>query len=183
MPRSSTPRPAARGPQCAANFLRRGGLRAGSAHAYTDDSITYGMCNIGCELALAFRTLATVCVYFLVKQHRAELADVRTLFTRLWSRILGRIRPSQVNRVRFHRNSRLDSFRQIPRGALRQALCLGPRGVHGPPSHSLARALGGAESMLGDGEDDGGVVDVDLGGSRAPYHEFEDDDAPGESRM
>jgi hypothetical protein len=46
-----------------------------------------GTCDVWCEFALSFRTLATVLLYFAAREHRKELFNVRELFRRLRTRI------------------------------------------------------------------------------------------------
>lgn len=48
---------------------------------------TYGQCNLWCELALAFRSLATVAVFLLPRDRRVELTDVRLLWSKLRNRL------------------------------------------------------------------------------------------------
>lgn len=56
----------------------RSTAQAGSvAAAGNDPNITYQTCDVWCELALAFRSLAVVVVYFLPRERRAELINVR----------------------------------------------------------------------------------------------------------
>jgi hypothetical protein len=55
-----------------------------------NNSVThYGYCDEVCELVLAFRSMVTVFVYFARREHRAELADVRTMWKRLRARVAG----------------------------------------------------------------------------------------------
>eukprot|EP00037_Helgoeca_nana_P031308 m.398176 g.398176 ORF g.398176 m.398176 type:complete len:1112 (+) comp28369_c0_seq2:30-3365(+) len=61
----------------------------GGASADTNTpNIVYGTCDIWCEFILAFRSLATVAVYYRSRERRAELVDVRTTL-RLLSRRFG----------------------------------------------------------------------------------------------
>ena len=70
---------------------------------YSNNAIEYGDCNAVCELVLAFRSMTTVAVYFVRREHRTELADVHTMWKRLKERVGGWFRPSlrHTSGVRF----------------------------------------------------------------------------------
>eukprot|EP00037_Helgoeca_nana_P028967 m.344043 g.344043 ORF g.344043 m.344043 type:complete len:749 (+) comp27876_c0_seq4:228-2474(+) len=55
---------------------------------YSSETMSFGVCDVTCELALAFRSLATVCVYFWAKEHRADLGAAN-LLTKFWHRAVG----------------------------------------------------------------------------------------------
>ena len=70
----------------------------------TNHEITYGTCDVICELALSFRSLASVVVFFWRRENRVALISVRTLCRRFASRARRGFRhappPRLVNRVR-----------------------------------------------------------------------------------
>ena len=78
---------------------------AGNADSYykSNSAIEYGDCEVVCELVLAFRSLATAVVFFARREHRSELADVRTLWRRLRARVTMWCLPSKrtTSGVRF----------------------------------------------------------------------------------
>ena len=51
--------------------------------------ITVGKCDVVCELILAFRSMATVAVYFYPREHRTEVYHVRVMWRRLRARVSG----------------------------------------------------------------------------------------------
>eukprot|EP00035_Acanthoeca_spectabilis_P016995 m.354855 g.354855 ORF g.354855 m.354855 type:complete len:772 (-) comp16596_c0_seq3:195-2510(-) len=75
-------------------------------------SLSYGTCDVWCELALAFRSLATVVVYFYQREHRIEVANAKTLGRRLSSRIR-RALGANAGTVQFQ-NEGLEHVRMIP---------------------------------------------------------------------
>lgn len=50
---------------------------------------TYGTCDVWCELALSFRSLATLAVYILPRERRRELLAVRATWRRFGERAHG----------------------------------------------------------------------------------------------
>lgn len=58
----------------------------------------FGSCNLWCEFALSFRSIATVAIYLRSKQRRVELFSLRTLCHRLCNRLCGNgtMKPYQV---------------------------------------------------------------------------------------
>jgi hypothetical protein len=54
--------------------------------------VTYGTCDVWCEFVLAFRSLGTVAVYLLSREHRAELFGVRTTWRKICARVAGCVR-------------------------------------------------------------------------------------------
>ena len=70
-----------------------------SASFYVDDSEDPYQtinCQHVCELVLAFRTLATVRVYFSAKECRDQLADWRSLRSKMWGRMQHQLCCGQV---------------------------------------------------------------------------------------
>ena len=70
------------------------GSSAHTAHASADHNndnpdITYGTCDVWCEFVLAFRSLATVAVFFSSRARRAELANPRNVGMLLLRRVTG----------------------------------------------------------------------------------------------
>jgi len=65
-----------------------GAQSTGHTSIARDGSLSYRTCDVWCEFALSFRSLAAVAVYFWPRQHRAELWDVQTMFRNLWMRVL-----------------------------------------------------------------------------------------------
>lgn len=66
------------------------------------------------QLALAFRSLATVAVYFYQREHRIEVANAKALGRRLSSRIR-RAMGANAGTVQFQ-NEGLEHVRMIPQG-------------------------------------------------------------------
>jgi hypothetical protein len=58
--------------------------------AFTD--LSYGTCDVWCELTLAFRSIGTVAVYLVSRKRRAELVAVRTTWRKLCTRVVGCVR-------------------------------------------------------------------------------------------
>lgn len=65
-----------------AEFKRSGAAASGS------DNVTFGMCDVGCEFALSFRSLATVAVYVAQRERRAEVVAFGATFSKLASRVV-----------------------------------------------------------------------------------------------
>lgn len=81
-------------------------------------AISYGVCDTACELALAFRSLATVIVYFLRKERRQEAWALGTLWARLKSRS-GKFFFSAFGRSVHFDEDRLERVQMIPSGECR----------------------------------------------------------------
>jgi hypothetical protein len=106
---------------CATNSGVGSNSKEASSNAM-DTSLSYGFCDVACELTLSFRTLGTIAVFLSIKQYRDELFDYRTLFRRLWSRLKKPFRHSKSGTVRFN-DDELEAVRLIPSGAY--LTCLG----------------------------------------------------------
>jgi hypothetical protein len=63
-----------------------GGSAAGNAGNLAD--FTYGTCDVWCEFALSFRSLATVVVYLVPRERRVELSAVCVTFRKLCNRVV-----------------------------------------------------------------------------------------------
>eukprot|EP00038_Savillea_parva_P029806 m.73591 g.73591 ORF g.73591 m.73591 type:complete len:1221 (+) comp8848_c0_seq1:376-4038(+) len=58
--------------------------------AVGSSTLAYGACDVWCEFALAFRSMATVLVYLLPsRKRRAEFVSVCTTIQKLWARAIG----------------------------------------------------------------------------------------------
>jgi hypothetical protein len=64
--------------------------------------ISYKICDVACELALAFRSLATVMVYFASRQNRSQLLAVGTLGRRLRDRVTNMMWKTRRGKVEFN---------------------------------------------------------------------------------
>eukprot|EP00035_Acanthoeca_spectabilis_P036848 m.42158 g.42158 ORF g.42158 m.42158 type:complete len:809 (-) comp8290_c0_seq1:120-2546(-) len=93
-------------PACvmATDFCRNasGASSGATSLGFTSLAVSYGTCDVWCEFALAFRSLATVCVYFASRDRRHELWAGRALCRRLGGRIRNGIWGNdRKGRVRF----------------------------------------------------------------------------------
>lgn len=78
---------------------------------------TVGQCDVICELVLAFRSLATVLVYFYPRENRVELFHVRVMWRRLRTRVAGWFLSSQRRHssgVRFHNHAMIKEIVILP---------------------------------------------------------------------
>ena len=71
---------------------RSGAITEGQEVSFTGsgsaEAISYGTCDVWCELVLAFRSLGTVMVFLLPAERRTELFGIRTTFRKLCQRVL-----------------------------------------------------------------------------------------------
>jgi hypothetical protein len=88
-----------------------------SSNIQGNHALSYGLCDLACEMILAFRSLATVVAYFCWREHRAEAFDVRTLATRMRSRLASCFgKPGQQSRrVKFASYEHINQVFVIPR--------------------------------------------------------------------
>ena len=78
---------------------------------------TVGQCDVICELVLAFRSLATVLVYYYPRENRVELFHVRVMWRRLRTRVAGWFLSSQRRHssgVRFHNHAMIKEIVILP---------------------------------------------------------------------
>eukprot|EP00035_Acanthoeca_spectabilis_P002220 m.86004 g.86004 ORF g.86004 m.86004 type:complete len:786 (+) comp11433_c0_seq1:411-2768(+) len=82
---------------------KHSGAQVGDQQDNTDGTfyLSYGLCDVWCELILAFRSLATVLLYFSWRENRQQLWAGRTLLRRLGGRLLGCVPGRRSGRVRF----------------------------------------------------------------------------------
>jgi len=83
-----------------------------TAHQRSNRHVIYGSCDVWCELALSFRSLATVVVYFSLRENRRQLTAVRTLWRRLIARLADIFRVRRAAKVTFD-NGALERVRML----------------------------------------------------------------------
>ena len=105
-------------PACvmATDFCQNNSQAHGESQLFRSNQISVGQCDVLCELVLAFRSLATVAVYFYSREHRIEVFHVRVMWRRLRDRVMGCFLPvtdRHNSGVRF-RGVLLEEVQMIP---------------------------------------------------------------------
>jgi hypothetical protein len=95
---------------------RMSAVSRNSTNLFGNHAIHHGLCDVTCEMILAFRSLATVVAYFCWREHRAEAFDLRTLATRMRSRLASCLGFSaERGRVKFASYEHINQVFVIPR--------------------------------------------------------------------